>query len=225
MCIRDSYDGGEGIGFAIPIDVATRVVAELIEHGEVLPVTLGIEFQDLDPALREVMALPREVRGALINSVQVEGPAERGGLQRGDIIARIDDHRLESARQLFEILETVTPEQSLELEVWREGQAQNLYVVAEKIPDDVQHKLARRLLGLDLAWRAPGAYAVSYVRSGSPGERIGLQMGDYVLAVNGLRLDGDPALVRAMLDLRGRERALLVVQRGAGRYHLTVPMR
>ncbi|MAJ59605.1 MAG: hypothetical protein CBC48_06260 [bacterium TMED88] len=219
------YDGGEGIGFAIPIDVATRVVAELIEHGEVLPVTLGIEFQDLDPALREVMALPREVRGALINSVQVEGPAERGGLQRGDIIARIDDHRLESARQLFEILETVTPEQSLELEVWREGQAQNLYVVAEKIPDDVQHKLARRLLGLDLAWRAPGAYAVSYVRSGSPGERIGLQMGDYVLAVNGLRLDGDPALVRAMLDLRGRERALLVVQRGAGRYHLTVPMR
>ena len=219
------YDGAEGIGFAIPIDVATRVVEELIEHGELLPVTLGIEFQDLDPALREVMELPREIRGALINEVQPDGPAQSAGLRRGDIVARIDDHWLQSARQLFEILETVTPDQTLELEIWRDGSAQNVFIVAQEIPDDVQHKLARRLLGINLAWRAPGAYAVTSIRNGSPSDRVGVQTGDYVLAVNGLRLDGDPALKRAMLDLRGRERALIVVQRGAGRYHLVMPLR
>ena len=140
-------------------------------------------------------------------------------------MARIDDHWLQSARQLFEILETVTPDQTLELEIWRDGSAQNVFIVAQEIPDDVQHKLARRLLGINLAWRAPGAYAVTSIRNGSPSDRVGVQAGDYVLAVNGLRLDGDPALKRAMLDLRGRERALIVVQRGAGRYHLVMPLR
>ena len=219
------YNGAEGIGFAIPIDVATRVVAELIEHGELLPVTLGLEFQDLDPALREVMELPRQVRGALINRVQPGGPAARAGLLRGDIVSRIDNHDLHSARQLFEILETVTADQPLELEVWRDGVARSMPVVARKIPDDVHDELASRLLGLELGWQQVGAYAVTGVRRGSPGERIGLQPGDYVLAVNGLRLDGEAALTRAMLDLRGRERALVVVQRGPGRYHLTIPLR
>lgn len=219
------YDGAEGIGFAIPIDVANRVVAELIEHGEVLPVTLGLEFQDLDPALREVMELPRQLRGALVNRVQPGGPADRAGLRRGDIVARIDDHKLQSARQLFEILETVTADQSLMLEVWRDGISRSIAVVAEKIPDNVHDELASRLLGLDLAWQDAGAYAVMGVRHGSPAERIGLQPGDYVLAVNGLRLDSESAMTRAMLDLRGRERALVVVQRGPGRYHLTIPLR
>ena len=53
------YDGGQGIGFAIPIDVARRVVRELIAHGEVTPVWLGLEFQDLTRELRDAMELPR----------------------------------------------------------------------------------------------------------------------------------------------------------------------
>lgn len=219
------YDGAEGIGFAIPIDVARRVVAELIEHGEVLPVTLGVEFQDLDPALREVMALPRDLAGALINRVQPGGPADRSGLRRGDIIGRIDGRRLQSARELFEILEMVTPSQVLELEIWRDGRSQEIRVTAEKIPDQVADELASRLLGLELAWQPNRAYQVRSVRKSSPGERIGLSPGDYVLAINGLPLDGESALTRAMLDLRGRERALVVVQRGPGRYHLTIPLR
>ncbi len=219
------FDGAEGIGFAIPIDVARRVVAELIEHGEVLPVTLGLEFQDLDPALREVMELPRDLTGALISRVQPGGPADRAGLRRGDIVGRIDGRRLDSARQLFEILEMVTPSQVLELEIWRDGQAREIDVTAEKIPDQVADELASRLLGLELEWQANGAYQVRSVRPSSPGERIGLNPGDFVLAINGLVLDGESALTRAMLDLRGRERALVVVQRGPGRYHLTIPLR
>ena len=93
-----------------------------------------------------------------------------------------------------------------------------------KRQDQVAEKLSSRLLGIDLEWQKVGAYQVSGVRRGSPAERIGLQPGDFVLAVNGLALDGEAALTRAMLDLRGRERALVVVQRGPGRYHLTIPL-
>lgn len=119
----------------------------------------------------------------------------------------------------------VTPSQVLELEIWRDGRSQEIRVTAEKIPDQVADELASRLLGLELAWQPNRAYQVRSVRKSSPGERIGLSPGDYVLAINGLPLDGESALTRAMLDLRGRERALVVVQRGPGRYHLTIPLR
>jgi Do/DeqQ family serine protease len=219
------YNGAEGIGFAIPIDVARRVVAELIEHGEVLPVTLGIDFQDLDPALREVMNLPTGVRGALINRVHPGGPAEKSGVRRGDVLAELDGRRITSARQLFEILETTTPEQKLRLELWRDGRSFEQVVVAMQIPEDVGGELASRLLGVGLELQPQSYFAITRVRRGSPGARVGLQDADLLLAVNGLRLDSEDALRRAMLNLRGRERALVVVQRGPGRYHLTIPLR
>jgi serine protease Do len=219
------FNGAEGIGFAIPIDVATRVVAELIEHGEVLPVTLGIDFQDLAPALREVMELPEEIRGALINRVQPGGPAERAGIRRGDVVARLDGRRISSARQLFEMLESVTPDQALELELWRDSRTITANVAAERIPDNIAEQLTSRLMGLSLKIQPGAGFVVTDVRRGSAGEQLGLRPNDLVLAINGMALHNEEALRRAMLNLRGRERALIVVQRGPGRYHLTIPLR
>ncbi len=219
------YSDAEGIGFAIPIDVAKRVVAELIEHGEVLPVTLGIDFQDLDPALREVMELPRGLFGALINDVHPGGPAERAGIRRGDVVVKLDGHKLESARQLFEILEGVTPNQALSLELWRDSQSLKVSVVAEKIPENVAEQLISRFLGLQLEPNPTGAFQVTAVRRASPAARFGLQPGDLILGINGLALENREALRRAALSLRGRDRALVVVQRGPGRYHVTIPLR
>jgi S1-C subfamily serine protease len=198
------YNGAEGIGFAIPIDVARRVVAELIEHGEVLPVTLGIDFQDLDPALREVMDLPDGVRGALINRVHPGGPAESAGVRRGDVLARLDDRKVTSARQLFELLETTTPDQELRLQLWRDGNSFDKTVVARAIPDDVAGELASRLLGVSLELQPQGYFSISSVRRGSAAARIGLVEGDLLLGVNGVRLDSEDALRQAMLNLRGR---------------------
>lgn len=217
------YSGAEGIGFAIPIDVAKRVVGELIEHGEVLPVTVGIAFQDLSPALREVMGLPGDVGGVLINRVHEDGPADRAGLLRGDVLTRLDDRKLNSARQLFEILETVTPGQALTLTVWREEAFLDVEIHAQEIPDNVGEELAKRLLGTALAARSDGFFRVSQVRQGSPSQRMGIKPGDLLLAVNGIALNNPQALRQSMLGLRGRDRALVVIQRGSGRYHLTIP--
>ena len=219
------YQGAEGIGFAIPIDVAQRVVAELIEHGEVHPVTLGIDFQDLDPALREVMELPSSMSGCLINRVRPDGPAEKAGVRRGDVLTRLDGLPIRSARQLFEILQTTTPQQRLKIQYWRDGKSFTTEVVAKEIPENVEAELANRLMGLSLEWRDQIGFEISNVRQQSPASLIGLQPGDLILAVNGLVLDSRDALRRAILGLRGRERALVVVQRGRGRYHLMIPLR
>ena len=109
------YNRAQGIGFAIPIDDARRVVRELIDHGEVSPVWIGIDLQDLDAGLVAALQLPSGARGAVVSRVRAESPAERAGVRRGDVVTHVDGQPLESARGFFERLERTTPGQELSL--------------------------------------------------------------------------------------------------------------
>jgi len=219
------YQGGQGIGFAIPIDTAKRVIHELIAHGEVAPVWLGLDFQDLDAALVEALQLPANLRGALVNRVRERSPAHRAGIRRRDVVTHVDGSPVSSARGFFERLETVTDGQELRIDLWRDGEARSLTARAEEIPHDRVVPLLEDLLGMRLGPRANGgSYSVREVRAGSGAARIGIQPGDLVLGINGRPLDDVDALRRSALELRGRHRALVVVQRGSGRYHVTIPM-
>ena len=219
------YDRAQGIGFAIPIDTARRVVSELIEHGEVSPVWLGLEFQDLDLSLREALELPPGLRGALVNRVRKDSPASRARIRRGDVVLQIDGQPVESARAFFERLGGATDGQELRLSLHRDGREREVRVRAEEVPGSHVHQLMEELTGILLAPGQGGGFVVRSVRSGSGAERIGLQADDVVLGINGKALDGDTSLRRQVLALRGQTRALLVVQRGAGRYHVAIPLR
>jgi serine protease Do len=218
------YGDATGIGFAIPIDTARRVVSELIQHGEVSPVWLGLDFQNLDPALREAMNLPPNTSGVLVNRVRDTSPAQRTGVRRGDVVTRLEGQPLTSARDFFERLETVTAGQELELTIRREGRERVMGVRAEEIPDAFVAQLVEELTGLALAPSPRGGFQVNSVRAGSGAHRIGLQRGDLLLGINGRALEDENALRRAVLHLRGQPRALIVVQRGVGRYHVTLPL-
>lgn len=218
------YRGGQGIGFAIPIDTAARVVRELIESGEVSPVWLGLELQDLTPALLSALSLAPETHGALISRVREESPAQRAGLQRGDVLAKVDERPIQTGRDFFEVLEAAVEGQELRLEVLRGGRALPLAVRAEEAPDALIEALVRERLGMELVAREGGGYRVQAVRSGSGAARIGIQPGDLLLGINGHALEGQDALRRSALELRGRHQAQVVVQRGPGRYHVTIPL-
>jgi serine protease Do len=218
------YNSGQGIGFAIPIDVAKRVVDELIAHGEITPVWLGLSFQDLNPGLLEVMNLPSDTSGALVNQVRESSPGERAGLRRGDLVTRVDGRPVQSARGFYEMLETSIAGQQLEIELWRSGKSRTVAVTLEELPKQQVARMMDEMLGMDLQPNPAGGYRVHSVRERSGAAQIGIQSGDIVLGINGRTLEGDDALRRSILDLRGRSHALVVVQRGAGRYHVTIPL-
>ena len=217
------YGGAEGIGFAIPIDVAARVVAQLIAHGELVPVWLGVELQELDEGLQQAMKLRPDLRGAVVNRIRERSPADRAGVRRGDVVVRLVGHRIDGPRAFFEILDTATPGQELPLGIWRGGRELTVVARAEEAPPDFAAELLREKLGVVLRPARGGGYEVAELRPGGGAERIGIRRGDLVLGINGRPLDGAEALRRAALALRGLSGALVVVQRGNGRYHVTIP--
>jgi S1-C subfamily serine protease len=218
------YQGAQGIGFAIPVDVAKRVVTELLSKGEVSPVWLGIDVQDLDGRIGEVMELPRNLAGALVNRVREEGPAAGSGIARGDVIVRVDKAPVRSAREFYEHLERATSGQELALGLWRGGSERRVSLAAEPIPERQIAELGEQLLGMRLVPADGGGFRVEAVRPDSGAARIGIEPGDRVLGINGRGLASPAAWRRVILDLRGRSHALVVVQRGRGRYHVTVPL-
>jgi serine protease Do len=218
------YGGAQGIGFAVPIDVAKRIVDDLIAHGEVAPIWLGIDVQDLDARLQELFKVPDGTAGALVSNVRGGGPSERSGIRRGDLVTHVERRAVRTAREYYEHLENVTVGDEIDLDLFRDGAKRSVRVRAAALPENLLTELTEQLLGLTLAPRAPGAYGVTAVRRGSGAAQIGLQPGDLVLGINGRPLPDAAALRNAVLDLRGRQQALLVVQRGPGRYHITVPL-
>ena len=213
----------EGIGFAIPIDTARRVVAELLEHGEVVPVWLGLEFQDLDPSLREVMNLPPGMAGALVSQVRKGSPSDEAGVLRGDVIMTFEKRPLEEAREFFEMLTTVTPDQVLRLEIWRDAKTVEVQVIATEFPDERILDLVESLLGMRLQDSRRQGFLVVAVRPESAAAVRGIQRGDLLVALSGRALKDPDELRRAILGLRGQHRVMLVVERQGRRYPVTFP--
>jgi len=216
------YNGAQGIGFAIPIDVAIRVVAQLVEYGEVMPVWLGLNFQSLDPELREVMYLPDNVSGVLVNSVREDAPGHRAGIRRGDVISAFDGRPLTSAVRFFEMLRLVVPGQPMQLEVWRDGKKQQIKTTAVELPEQMVPKLAESLLGIRLEARPGGGFEITGVRPHSSAAKIGIRAGDLLLGVNGRALRNRDDLRRTVAALRGQPRAVVIVQRDGRRYPVTL---
>jgi serine protease Do len=218
------YQRAQGIGFAIPIDVAKRIVEELIAHGEVAPVWLGLELQDLDPSLGEAMDLPRGTRGALIADVVGNTPAAKAALRRGDVIREVNGREVQTARAFYAMLEHATADEALELGVLRGGKTLEIRAMTEEIASGAIDQLVERLLGLELAPHEGGGFQVRGVVAQSGAAQVGFRSGDRLLRINGQRVPDRAALRRAVLSLRGRDRALIGVRRGHGQYHVTVPL-
>ena len=224
------YKGAQGIGLAIPIDMAKRVIAELLEHGEIPPPWIGLEFQNLDPALRSVMQLPDGVAGALVTKVEHDSPAEVGGMKRGDLVISIDGYRIDRDRSFFEALKTSLVGQPLELEIWREGAIQKVRIVGTDLPDHIVHDLAKKFLGMTLAPEIGPGFEIAELEADYPAAFLGIRPGDTVIGINGRTLTGRDELRRAMVDLRrdyastnARNRVLLVVRRGTQQQHFALP--
>ena len=121
-----SRSGGyQGIGFAIPVNMARKIAADLIRDGTVTRGWLGVSIRPLDPALAEAVGVP-DRRGALVGGVVPGSPAEKAGLRRGDVIVRIDGRDMAGPNALLNHVAMLSPGTWIEIGIVREGEAATL---------------------------------------------------------------------------------------------------
>jgi serine protease Do len=129
--------GNEGIGFAVPSNMAKSVMAQLIEKGKVTRGYLGVYIQDIDSdGLADSLGLPNR-HGALVVEVRADSPAQRAGLKNGDVIVRIGDHPVTDTQELRYATARLQPGAVVKLEIYRDGKEQTLSATIEAQPKDM----------------------------------------------------------------------------------------
>ncbi len=196
--------GSIGIGFAIPSNTVKSVVAQLEKTGHVTRGYIGVQAQAVNAAMASALALPSagtEDRGALIASVEADGPAAHASLQPGDVITAVNGQRIANPRELAINVSQVPPGSHAQLAILRNGHPQTLDVTVGTLPTDGNGRnaavannesqgLGVSLSGitpnlrqqLDLPEGARGA-VITEVKPGSAADQAGLQPGDVITGV------------------------------------------
>jgi serine protease Do len=126
--------GNQGIGFAIPIDMARRVMDQILKHGKVTRGYLGVVIQEVSPDLAKAFKAP-EGKGALVGDVSADGPGAKAGLQKGDVIEEIDGQTVTGVNDLRLRIASTAPDTTVHLRVLRNGQARDVAVTLGELPE------------------------------------------------------------------------------------------
>jgi len=229
-----SQSGGYmGVSFAIPIDLATSIRNQIVATGKVQHARLGVVVQEVNQALADSFNLDRP-EGALVSSVEKGGPADKAGLQPGDVIRGIDGQTIVASGDLPAIVSIATPGSTVKLDVWRKGSrvsvsaklgnATDKVAKGETAPDAADGgKLGLALRPLERGeQRQAGVNGGLLVEDASgAAARAGVEAGDVLLAVNGAPVTSVEQ-VRSVVAKAGKSVALLI-QRGDDK--IFVPVR
>ncbi len=192
-----SQSGGSiGIGFAIPINMAKDLVPQL-KQGKVVRGWLGVMIQKITPELKEKLGLKQE-QGALVADVTPDGPAQKAGIKRGDVILSFDGKEVKEMNELPLIVATTPVDKVVSVEVWRKGKKETLQVKVGELKEEekVQEAAGEGVeLGMTLQELTPdfaktlgiqekGGLVVMQVEEGGPAAMAGIRKGDVILEMD-----------------------------------------
>ncbi len=135
--LAENGGGNQGIGFAIPINMARAVMDQIVSHGKVVRGYLGLVPQDVTPALAKQFGLSQP-SGALIGEVEPDTPAARAGLKRGDVIVTMNGQAVTSANDLRLRVSETAPGTTIKLQISRDGKTQDVSVALGELPEKAE---------------------------------------------------------------------------------------
>ncbi len=235
--IFSTSGGNIGIGFAIPINVVKNVVKSLKEKGYVERGWLGVTVQKVTPEIAKSFGLDRP-RGALVADVTKGSPAEKAGVQRGDIIIEYNGNPIEGMYELPRLVASTPVGSTVEMKVFRDREVKTLTVTIERLAEGsaTPEGLIARVLGLRVKTLHPaiaeqygikdgGAVIVVGVAEGSMAEEENIHKGDIIIEVNRKRITTVEELADLVKDLRKGDSVLLLLKRASGYIYISLKVR
>ena len=135
--------GFMGLAFAVPIDIAMNTVKQLQEKGRVTRGRIGVQIQEVTKEAADAFGM-KQAAGALVNSVEKDGPAAKAGVESGDIIVKVDNREVRTSNDLPRIITSVRPGSKVVLTVWRKGATKDIAVTVAEMKEDVATAQPRR---------------------------------------------------------------------------------
>ena len=228
------YAKAQGIGFAIPINKAKRIVSDLIRYGEVIQAWIGITVQNLDQRLAQYLKVSG-IKGVIVKEVEPASPAAKAGVREGDIVLSIGDRNTLSVDDYRSIMKDFAAKDTLKMHLWRDGKNLTVSVVAALFPVDRAKDLAYKLLGvkvddLSLIKRfksknaAKEGVVISELASQSYLARIGVEPGDIVRQIDDVTIKNNNDFEKAIIKYRNKTSVVILLQRGNQLYNITVKL-
>jgi len=228
--IYSNTGSNAGIGFAIPVDLAKSVMDQLREHGHVIRGWLGVDVQAVTPDLAQAFGLS-STKGALVANVEKNAPAEKAGIQRGDIILKFGKQVVQDEHDLPEMVAQAPIGSTVPIQVMRDRKVMTLdakiaLLRGEQLASASENESSKSNWGLSVQRLTPEiaqqlgvgndkGVVITNVRPDSPADEAGLQSGDVVLEVDHSKITSlDDFLKLARHEQKDHKPALLLVERG-----------
>ncbi len=229
--------GNEGIGFAIPVNMARDVIDQIVDHGKVIRGYMGVRIQSVDPDMAKAFGLSQG-GGALIGDVTPGGPAAKAGLQRGDIVLKLNGSTVSGPDDLSLRVAEMAPGSVAHLDVYRNGKTQEINVTLGTYPESGQpgapvEGAEAALQGLHVENLTPeiaqqlglqpgtAGVVVTDVDQSSAAAAAGIQHGDVIEEVNRKPVHSIEEF-RQALARRANQPVLLLIDRGGNTLFVVV---
>jgi len=231
--------GGQGIGFAVPINMVKEVLVQLKDKGVVTRGWIGVSVQVLTPELAKSFGL-KEAHGALVSAVNPGDPAEKGGVKPGDIIVSFDGKDVKELNDLPKIVAATPPGNTVKMKVVREGKEKTLFLKVGKkggksfVAKDTGAKASPdRRFGITVEPITPemasrfgiagqGGLYISDVDPDSPAYEAGLKRGDIIREINRRPVKDMKSYQRAIKEVKKGLNVLFLIQRGKSSVYIVV---
>ena len=218
---------GQGIGFAIPINTAKEIVPQLEEKGHVTRGWMGVSIQEVTPALAKSFDL-KEKQGALVAQVVSGGPAEKAGIEQGDVILGFDGKEIAESKDLPRIVASTPVGKTVTVKLLRNGKVVDRQVKVgemEEKADISKLPSSHKTLGIvvqnltpeiakELGVKKDAGIVVTQVEPGSPAADAGIQTGDVIQQVNRKPVKNVEDFVQKVEKATDKDNVLLLIQRG-----------
>ncbi len=226
---------GQGIGFAIPINMAKELLPQL-KTGKVVRGWLGVIIQDITPELAESFGL-KESRGVLISDVLENGPAQKAGLKRGDVVLEFQGQPVENAHELSRKVAATRPGTKVKILIVRDGSKKTIKLKLGTMPDEEEAPAAAvektswgmtvQNLNEELAARfgwepSERGVIITDIEEGSPAAEAHLRRGDLIKEVNRKKIQNLRDYNQVLKKAKKKKSLLLLIKRGEHTFYVVL---
>jgi serine protease Do len=225
-----SRSGGyQGIGFAIPVEMAKKVMEDLVKKGKVVRGWMGVVIQNVDENMAEALGIGK-ARGVVISEIAKGGPAEKAGLKQGDVILQFEGKKVANTVELRNLVVETAPDAHVDVTILRDGKEKTVRVelgelaaeevaAVEEPKEKVESEIGLEVQTLTssmagrLGYENEEGVIVTKVKSGSPAQTAGIQHGDLIKEVNRQKVSNTTDYKKALAKSKSGDSVLLLMRR------------